>query len=141
MQVELIIRNADLGKMLRNYADRRLHFALSRFGDRVDGVLVTVSDSTDTQRPSEKHCSIRVEVKPFGQVFAEETDPDVYVAIDRAAGRVGRLLASRLERNTETPRAASRPERRKPGGKRRRTPSRTPFRSFRRLRAEFLAES
>lgn len=141
MQVELIIRNADLAKMLRNYADRRLHFARSRFGDRVDRVMVTLSESTDTERTSEKHCSIRVELKPFGQVFAEETDPDVYAAIDRAAGRVGRLLASRLERNTEMPRAGSRPDRRKPGEKRWGAPSRTPFRSFRRLHRELLAES
>jgi|SRR5579872_69202 len=141
MDVELIIRNADLANMLRNYADRRLRFALSRFGDRVERVLVTVSESTDTERTSEKHCSIRVDLTPFGQVFAEETDPDVYAAIDRAAGRVGRLLASRLERNTEMPHVASRPDRRKSGGKRRRAPRRTPFRPLRRLRAELFVES
>ena len=141
MQVELIIRNADLARMLRNYADRRLHFALSRFGDRVHRVMVTVSEPTEGERSSEKHCNIRVDLKPFGQVFADETDPDVYAAIDRAAGRVGRLLASRLEKNTETPRAASRPDRRKPGEKRWRAPSRTPFRSLRCLRTELVAEN
>jgi putative sigma-54 modulation protein len=141
MQVELIIRNADLAKILKNYADRRLHFALSRFGDRVDRVMVTVSESTEGERTSEKHCSIRVDLKPFGQVFAQETDPDVYAAIDRAAGRVGRLLASRLEKNTEIPRAVSRPDRRKPGEKRQRAPSRRPFPLFRRLRVELFAEN
>jgi putative sigma-54 modulation protein len=138
MQVELIIRNADLAKILRNYADRRLHFALSRFGDRVDRVMVTVSESTDGERTSEKHCSIRVDLKPFGQVFAQEIDPDAYAAIDRAAGRVGRLLASRFEKNTEMPRAVSRPDRRKPAEKRQRAPSRRPHRSLRCLRTESL---
>ena len=141
MQVELIIRNADLAKILRNYADRRLHFALSRFGDRVDRVMVTVSESSEGERTSEKHCSIRVDLKPFGQVFAQETDPDVYAAIDRAAGRIGRLLALRLERNTEMPRAASRPGRPKPGEERRPTPSRRPFPVFRRFRAQLFAEN
>lgn len=141
MQVELIIRNADLAKILRNYADRRLHFGLSRFGDRVDRVMVTVSESPEGERTSEKHCSIRVDLKPFGQVFAQETDSDLYAAIDRAAGRIGRLLASRLDRNTEMPRAASPPGRPKPGKKRRRAPSRRPFPVFLRLRGELFAEN
>lgn len=141
MQVELIIRNADLAKILRDYADRRLHFALSRFGDRVDRVMVKVSESPEGERISERHCSIRVDLKPFGQVFAQETDPDVYAAIDRAAGRIGRLLASRLKKNTEMTRAISRPGRPKPGEKRWRTPSRRRFPVFRRLRAELFAEN
>ena len=43
MQVEIRIRNTDLADVLRSYTDRRLRFAVSRFGDRVGRVVVTVS--------------------------------------------------------------------------------------------------
>lgn len=135
MQLELIIRNADLARILRNYAERRLHFALSRFGDRVERVMVTISEQAETQPNAGRTCHISAEFKPFGQVAAEEADPDVYAAIDRAASRVGRLLGSRLERTQEIPSLVSRPESEKPKHKKQRAPVRMPFRLLRGLRA------
>lgn len=134
MQLELIIRNADFARILKSYAERRLHFALSRFGDRVDRVMVVVSEPANAQN-GEKKCHIRVDLRPFGQVVAEETDPDVHTAIDRAASRVGRLLGSRLERRQELPRLLSRPERGKPRRQRQSAQVRTPFRLLRQRRA------
>lgn len=135
MQLELITRNADLARILRNYADRRLHFALSRFGDRVERVTVTISEYADAQPSAGRSCHISVDLKPFGQVTAEEADPDVYAAIDRAASRVGRLLGSRLEKSQEMPCLVSGPESEKTKRKRQRARARTPFRLLRPLRA------
>ena len=101
MQVELRIRNADLVNILRGYTDRRLRFALSRFGDRVGRVVVRVSECTGTDQSTVKSCHISAEFRPFGQVAARETDPDLYTAIDRAAGRVGRLFGLRLARGKD----------------------------------------
>jgi putative sigma-54 modulation protein len=96
MQFELRIRNLDLADVLQGYTDRKLRFALSRFGDRVGRVVVTLSDFTALDRGIVKSCHISAELMPFRQVTARETDPDLYTAIDRAAGRVGRLFAVRL---------------------------------------------
>ena len=101
MQVELRIRNADLVNILRGYTDRRLRFALSRFGDRVGRVVVSVSECNDADQGIVKSCHISAELRPFGQVAARETAPDLYTAINRAAGRVGRLFALRLGRRKD----------------------------------------
>jgi ribosomal subunit interface protein len=131
MQMELVIRNADLFRILRHYAARRLHFALSRFGDRVARAMVTVSEA-DTKRNTGRSCQISVDLKPFGRVAAQETGPDVYAAIDRAAGRIRRLLALRLERSKEMPRPTSPPDIEKPARGTERVDRRTPsFRSSR----------
>jgi putative sigma-54 modulation protein len=98
MQVELRIRNTDLSTVLRNYAERRLRFALSRFGDRAGRVLVTVSGLDSADQGIATNCDISAEVRPFGQVTARETGRDLYAAIDRAAGRLGRLFTTRLDR-------------------------------------------
>lgn len=132
MQLELIIRNADLATILRNYADRRLRFAVSRFGDHVGRVLVTISESVDVDQNILRSCHISVDLKPFGQVIALESDPDLYEAIDRATGRVGRLVALHLGRRAgmarEDPKAGA------SGTKhgRRRTPARKRIPALRR---------
>ena len=98
MQIELRIKNTDLSAILKTYTDRRLRFALSRFGGRVGNVVVVVSEITDVAHGILKSCHINVEIRPFGEVVAREEDPNLYTAIDRAVGRVGRLCASRLGR-------------------------------------------
>lgn len=98
MHVELRIKNTDLSAVLKTYTDRRLRFALSRFGGRVRSVVVVISEIRDVAHGILKRCHINVEIKPFGQVAAREEDPNLYTAIDRAVGRVGRLCASRLGR-------------------------------------------
>jgi ribosomal subunit interface protein len=97
MQVDITIRNTDLASRLRHYADRRLRFALSRFGDRVGHVMVALSRPEDSEPGAATSCRITAELRPFGEVEARETHPDLYLAIDRAAGRVGRLLALRYQ--------------------------------------------
>ena len=98
MQVDLRIRNTDLTNVLRSYAERRLRFALSRFGDRAGHVVVTVSELKSADHGIATSCRISADIRPFGQVAARETDPDLYAAIDRAVGRIGRLFTSRLAR-------------------------------------------
>jgi ribosomal subunit interface protein len=98
MQVDLRIRNTDLTNVLRSYAERRLRFALSRFGDRAGRVVVTVTELKSADHGMATSCHISADIRPFGQVAAREADPDLYAAIDRAAGRIGRLFTSRLGR-------------------------------------------
>jgi hypothetical protein len=43
-----------------------------------------------------------VDMIPFGRAAVQEVDLDLHAAIDRAAGRVGRLLGQRLEKLLET---------------------------------------
>ena len=107
MQVDLRIRNTDLTNVLRSYAERRLRFALSRFGDRAGRVVVTVSELQSADQGIATSCHISADIRPFGQVAARETDPDLYAAIDRAAGRIGRLFTSRLGRAKDEVQRAS----------------------------------
>jgi len=101
MQVELRIRNTDLADVLRSYTDRRLRFAVSRFGDRVGRVVVNVSGINGQGLAAAVNCHIGAELKPFGQLAVQESDLDLYTAIDRAAGRLGRLFSLRLGRGTD----------------------------------------
>jgi ribosomal subunit interface protein len=97
MQLELRTVNTDLAEVLRGYVQRRLRFALRRFGHRVGDIAVTVTRKSRT----ESSCRIVAEVLPFGLVGLKESGPDLFTAINRATGRIGRLLGRELERLRE----------------------------------------
>ena len=102
MQLTLQVRNSDLAGALRHYIDRRLRFALSRFGDHVGRVVVKISGLNGSRGGTRKGCHIVAHINPFGRVVANEIDLDLYVAIDRATGRIGRLFGQRLQRSAES---------------------------------------
>jgi ribosomal subunit interface protein len=94
MHVLTHITDIDISEALKSYVERRLHFALARFGGRVGQVTVRICGDGSAQN----RCRISVEVQPFGRVAVEEIDPDLFAAIDRATGRIGRLFGRELDR-------------------------------------------
>jgi ribosomal subunit interface protein len=96
MQIEFRIQNTDAAEAIRGYIERRLRFGLGRFGSRVRQVTVRISSSAN-----ETECRITTELRPFGRVAVREVDTDLFAAIDRATGRVGRLFGRELHRVRE----------------------------------------
>ena len=91
------LQNTALAEAVQRYVERRLLFALGRFGDRVGQVVVRISGIAG----GEHQCRITTELRPFGQVAVRATDPDLFAAIDRATGRAGRLFGRELQRVRE----------------------------------------
>lgn len=94
MQMVVRINDKELAEVFSAYVERRLRFGLGRFGARVGQVTVRISGGGK----EEHRCRISAEVLPFGRVAVEEADPDLFLAVDRAAGRIGRLFGRELER-------------------------------------------
>ena len=94
MHVMTHVTDADVTHALKSYVERRLHFALARFGGRVGQITVRIAGDG----PTENRCRISTELLPFGRVAVEESDPDLFAAIDRATGRIGRLFGRELDR-------------------------------------------
>lgn len=102
MRVELRVRNVDLAEALREYIVRTLDFTLGRFGERVGRVRVKISGLNGARGGTIASCRISADLKQFGRVALQETDLDLYAAIDSAVTRLGRLLSQRLERLRES---------------------------------------
>jgi putative sigma-54 modulation protein len=97
MQVAMHITDADLADAFKSYIDRRLRFALGRFGGRVGQVTVRIG----ADGRAESRCRISTEILPFGRVAVEEIDADLFAAVDRATGRIGRLFGRELDRTRD----------------------------------------
>ncbi len=98
MQVAVRTERINVAELLQRYVERRLHFALGRFGSRVGRVSVSITGNAE---PAEGKCRISTEILPFGRVAVQEADPDLFAAVDRATGRIGRLFSRELERQRE----------------------------------------
>jgi ribosome hibernation promoting factor len=85
---------------LREYIDRRLHFALGRFGPAIDHVRVRVGDVNGPRGGVDKHCRIVVKLRASGSnpIAVDDNDEDLYAALVRASNRAGRTVARAVER-------------------------------------------
>jgi ribosomal subunit interface protein len=96
MRIEIRGRNVDLTGAMRTHVERRLGFALGRFGARIGRVTVRLSGAGR----ADKRCEIEVALRP-NSVKVEDTDADPFAAVDHAARRVARTIARAFERERE----------------------------------------
>jgi len=98
MRIDIKGSGLKLTAALIEHAERRLRFALTRSHDRILRVAVLVGDSNGPRGGTDKFCRIRVLLKSAPEVLIEDTDAELYAAIDRAAERAGRNVTKRLDR-------------------------------------------
>ena len=97
MQIEIQTRDITLTEELRNYVERRLQFALSRFQDQV--LLITVCLSGVSGGSGEdRRCYLQIRAASCPDVSIEDTEADLYIAITRAVERAERTLERQWQR-------------------------------------------
>jgi len=107
MKLDIRPRNLDLTDRLRERIERRMHFALSRFEPRIERVTIRLFDVNGPRGGEDKRCRIVVRVRGCEPAAVVEADRDLGTAIDRAADRVGRVVARALDRLTRPRRATA----------------------------------
>ena len=94
---------------LPDHIERRLRFALARFGDRVEKVIVFLQDRNGPKGGIDKVCRILAKVQGCGTIMATVADSEWQAAVDRATTRVGHTVSRRIgrlrERQVQGPRA------------------------------------
>ena len=98
MQIEIRGRAVELTQPIKEHVERRLSFALGRFGTQVRSARVRLEDLNGPKGGLDKRCRVTLSGDLIGQSFVEATDADLYTAIDRAAGAAGRAVSRSLER-------------------------------------------
>lgn len=86
-----------LTKTLRAYVHRRLKTALGWALTR--RLAVWLSDINGPRGGRDKRCKIQISLDHGKTIIIEDTEEDLFAAIDLAAGRADRTLARRLGRN------------------------------------------
>ena len=110
MPMEFVVRGErrDIADALREYAQRRLSFAVRRFGHRVRHLMVRLVDENGPRRGVDSRCSITADLVNGSQLFVESTTAWPFAAITLAAGRLSEALRRDGDRHL--------PRRRRAGG-------------------------
>lgn len=101
MLYELHTSRVELEQGLREHIERRLTFALSRFGSSVIKAAVYLADNNGPKGGIDKSCRIVVRLRGLNEVIAEVIDTDWPVTVDRAASRIGHNVSRALERRRD----------------------------------------
>jgi putative sigma-54 modulation protein len=101
MQMDIQSQGFSLTDALRNYVTKRLAYTLAHGDAAITRIIVRLSDINGPRGGDDKRCLIEVRLKAAAAVVIEDTESDLYVAIDRATERAGRTLARRLARQRE----------------------------------------
>jgi len=92
---------SDWTDALRRHAERRLYFALSRFSQSISLATVDILSVAGAPGGLDKTCRIVVHLAPKGRILVEDTQKDLYIAIDEATERAGRAVGRALDRDRD----------------------------------------
>jgi putative sigma-54 modulation protein len=95
VQMTIHCRGFELTEGLHDYVSKRLAYCLSHGAARIGRVIVRLCPSNEPHDLG-KRCHLELRLKGLPAVVIEDTEADIYLAIDRAAERAGRTLARRL---------------------------------------------
>lgn len=88
----------ELTQSLKRHVERAVHHALDRFESRIESVEVRLSDVNGPRKGEDMQCRIVVSLMRLSSVVVEHCDRDLYVAVDRAAGRTKRAVRRTINR-------------------------------------------
>ena len=100
MHIEIQARDFALTDALASYIERRMHFVLSSRFDQIQRIHVRLMDINGPRGGADKRCQVLLSLPGLQDIVIEDTETDLYVAIDRATTRAGRTLNRRLARQS-----------------------------------------
>ena len=103
MQISIQANGFVLTEALRAYTKQRLKTALGWAGTRMRKLHVSLSDINGPRGGLDKRCKIQVQLAGGKDVLIEDTEADLYHAIDRAAERADRAVVRRIEHLRQFP--------------------------------------
>jgi ribosome-associated translation inhibitor RaiA len=98
MQIDIQSRGFSLTDTLFSYAQRRLLIAMSYCSGHVNRVVIRLSDINGPRGGTDKRCHIQVALAGIPDVVVEDTEVNMYAAIDRAIDRARRTVFRKVDR-------------------------------------------
>jgi putative sigma-54 modulation protein len=98
MQTIIQSRGFVLTQSLKDYIDKRIAYAVSFAGEHVQHIHVRLSDINGPRGGEDKRCQLVFKMQRMPSVVIEDTESNLYTAIDRAVERASRSIARLLKR-------------------------------------------
>lgn len=99
MKIDIQSRGFSLTSALLDYSQQRIQFALACISGHVNRVAIRLSDVNGPRGGADKCCRIHIALSGMPDVVLEDTEVDMYAAIDRAVDRTKRTVARKIDRH------------------------------------------
>jgi putative sigma-54 modulation protein len=98
MQINIQAQHFSLTDALRAHIERRLCFALSCCALHIQRIVLRLSDINGPRGGADKRCWIQLTLAGVPDVMIEDTEVDLYLAIDRAVHRAKCTVLRKIDR-------------------------------------------
>lgn len=98
MQIDIQSRGFSLTNALLSYSQRRVLSAMAYCSGHINRVVIRLSDINGPRGGADKRCHIQVAMAGIPDVVIEDTEVDMYAAIDRAIDRAKRTVVRKVDR-------------------------------------------
>ncbi len=98
MQIDIQSRGFTLTDALLSYSQRRILFALTYCSGHINRVVIRLSDINGPRGGADKRCHVQIMLAGIPDVVIEDTEVDLYAAIDRAVDRARRTVVRKVDR-------------------------------------------
>ncbi len=95
MNVTIHAVNFQVTRAVRELVEKRLRFALRRYGDNLHSIIVRLSDGSSY---GAIRCQVQARITGKGDVIIDHTDRNLHAAIYRSVERVSTAIVRRLKR-------------------------------------------
>jgi ribosome-associated translation inhibitor RaiA len=98
MQIDIQTRGFSLTDALYSYSQRRVLGAMAYISGHVNRVVIRLSDINGPRGGADKCCRIQIALAGIPAVVVEDTEVNMYDAIDRAVDRARRTVVRKVDR-------------------------------------------
>jgi hypothetical protein len=98
VRVDIRHRGVEIDSQGLTHIERRLAFALGRFGPRVLQVTVFLADENGPKGGLDKRCRLVARLARLGVITVEDRDAELTTLMDRSTDRLERAIERALER-------------------------------------------
>ncbi len=98
MQIDIQSRGFTLTDALLSYSQRRILFALTYCSGHINRVVIRLSDINGPRGGADKRCHVQIMLAGIPDVVVEDTEVDLYAAIDSAVDRARRTVVRKVDR-------------------------------------------
>ncbi len=96
--IDVQARNFSLTDAIETHTRQKLEHMMNIYGDRILKTTVHMSDDNGPKGGIDKHCHIHVDMKKLPTVVIEDSEDNLYTAIDNATHRAERAVRKSIEK-------------------------------------------
>lgn len=99
MKIEIVTKHIESDQAVREFTDRKIHFALDRIKERIRRVIVKIEDQTKDSPRFVGHCQIDVRLKPKGHVHISSDGDSVFDTVLQATRKMEHVIKHEIDRH------------------------------------------